>query len=98
MDDREYRAGDGLRARMQSARNEGVSGMVTPRQILPLMPSWLPSVAVPAEHASVELIYLFVTVVKIKPLFIKGLCGGLMNLKVYPLIIIMRSKTSLTDC
>jgi len=78
MDDREYRAGDGLRARMQSARNEGVSGMVTPRQILPLMPSWLPSMAVPAEHASVER-YTFFTWYKINPLSINRLCAGVAN-------------------
>ncbi len=47
--------------------------MVTPRQISHLKPSWLPSMAVPAEHASVERMYLFVNVLKIKSLFINWL-------------------------
>ncbi len=44
------------------------------RQLLPLMPSWLSSVAVPAEFLSVEKVYLFISSLKFKFLFINSLC------------------------
>lgn len=75
MDDREYRADYGFRARLWSACNEGVLGMVSPLHVLPLMVLSLPVSVVPAERVAVEWIYLFVASMKIKTLSISGLHG-----------------------
>jgi hypothetical protein len=47
--------------------------MALPRPCLPLMSLWLPSQAVPAEHAPVAQKYLFIDFSKMKSLFINWL-------------------------
>jgi hypothetical protein len=47
--------------------------MASPRLCLPLMSLWLPSQAVPAEHAPVAQKYLFIDFSKMKSLFINWL-------------------------